>query len=219
VRVYYFAKACWALEDIEKRRLKVSRFSDLNDPFELMGGELRDEASRSRFGKWARRIDLRCGLLCFSPTWKNPLMWSHYGDKHKGMCLGFDVRDDMLKKVVYSTERLLHDANSASNGIPRTEEMKERLLTTKFEGWKYEDERRVIVPLKEALFDGKHHFRQFDEDLRLAQVFAGARCAETETRIYQAIERLPGRIEVIKARLAFKSFRVVKNQLGFGTLQ
>ncbi len=25
------------------------------------------------------------------PAWSNPVIWAHYGDKHRGLCLGFEV--------------------------------------------------------------------------------------------------------------------------------
>lgn len=37
------------------------------------------------------------GLLCFCETWQSPLLWNHYADRHKGICLGFDVRETVLK--------------------------------------------------------------------------------------------------------------------------
>jgi transposase-like protein len=33
-------------------------------------------------------------------------MWSHYAEKHKGICLGFNVEDPM-KRSKYSDERIL----------------------------------------------------------------------------------------------------------------
>jgi hypothetical protein len=35
IRVYHFLPAKYALDDIEKQRLKISEIDQLNDPFEL----------------------------------------------------------------------------------------------------------------------------------------------------------------------------------------
>ena len=32
-------------------------------------------------------------ILCFSRNWDNLLLWSHYGDSHTGVCLGFDIAE------------------------------------------------------------------------------------------------------------------------------
>ena len=48
MRVYHFISAEYALDDLRKRRLKVSFLEDMNDPFELLGGSLkRPELSNS----------------------------------------------------------------------------------------------------------------------------------------------------------------------------
>ena len=49
------------------------------------------------------------GLLCFSKNWDNPVQWAHYADKHRGLCLGFDVVDSFLAEVKYKEERLPAD--------------------------------------------------------------------------------------------------------------
>jgi hypothetical protein len=33
-------------------------------------------------------------------------MWSHYGERHKGICLGFEVQDDILKSIDYTDARI-----------------------------------------------------------------------------------------------------------------
>lgn len=33
------------------------------------------------------------GVLTLSATWKSGLMWSHYADEHRGICIEYDTRD------------------------------------------------------------------------------------------------------------------------------
>lgn len=86
------------------------------------------------------------GLLCFSRNWDNLLLRSHYGDSHKGLCLGFDIlRDpsgeDQCMDVLYQPNVLQ---------IRRPEDVNfdlaNRLLHTKHESWSYEQEVHVLVP-------------------------------------------------------------------------
>ena len=35
MRAYYFTLAKWAIEDLQKKRVKISTITGLNDPFEL----------------------------------------------------------------------------------------------------------------------------------------------------------------------------------------
>lgn len=43
-----------------------------------------------RFGEYQSKILHNRGCSCFSKTNKDNLMWSHYADGHKGICLKFD---------------------------------------------------------------------------------------------------------------------------------
>src|SRR5574337_2128898 len=51
-----------------------------------------------------------CGISCFSKSFNKTLMWSHYADKHAGVCLGFTInplnvgKDFMMLCVRYAHE-------------------------------------------------------------------------------------------------------------------
>jgi hypothetical protein len=105
MRVYHILPAKYAIEDLERRRLKIARLDDLNDPFELMSCELPTPAHREAFQHYKASVARRYGALCFSRAWKNPVLWSHYGDKHKGICLGFDVPDEAIRPIIYTATR------------------------------------------------------------------------------------------------------------------
>ncbi|MDW9570209.1 DUF2971 domain-containing protein [Sinorhizobium meliloti] len=36
-------------------------------------------------------LSLTYGIVCLSDNWQHPMMWSHYADRHRGICLAFDV--------------------------------------------------------------------------------------------------------------------------------
>jgi hypothetical protein len=55
------------------------------------------------------------GVCCFSTTHSNPLLWSHYGDQHRGLCVGYDVMRrprPRLRKVLYGGTELSRQAHS-----------------------------------------------------------------------------------------------------------
>ena len=41
----------------------------------------------------------------FYQFWHNPVQWTHYADRHKGLCLGFYVPDEYLVKINYCSTR------------------------------------------------------------------------------------------------------------------
>src|SRR5229473_3068186 len=206
MHVYHFLRAVHALEDIEKKRIRISEIDQLNDPFELWCVSQENRQLRPALRKYKKEMSERFGLICFCKQWHNPLLWSHYADKHRGMCLGFDVDDRALIPVNYVNDR-------SALKMPLTKESADELLFTKYLDWKYEEELRNWFQ-----FDNRedgHYFYPFDGFVQLTEVIAGPLCTETEDRINEALKDYPKRVSVIKARLAFKTFRVVKNKKGF----
>jgi hypothetical protein len=208
MRVYHFLQKRWALDDIERRRIKISELDQLNDPFELWCVSLSDKRLRTPLQEFKGKMGEHYGIICFSKQWSNPLLWSHYADKHRGICLGFEADDRALKAVSYVAER-------ADLPIPPTLESMQQLLFTKFQDWQYEEEWRNWFRLDER--DGDHYFYPFDERVQLREVIAGPLCDVTETQISEALGDIKNNVAVIKAGLAFKTFRIVRPHWHFDT--
>ena len=211
MRVYHLLSLNHALDDLTQGRLKVSRFADLNDPFELLSVELSDRAIRRRVAAWRKKAVAQYGVLCFSRSWRSPVLWSHYGDKHRGICLGFDIPDTLLQKVAYLTKRaplegLLQQIESGQPGP---------LFYTKYEHWRYEEEIRRIVKLDQALEQDGHHFWPFGTGLELKEVVAGGRCDVEESALQRALGERVREVTLTKARPAFTKFEVVTQKRGF----
>ena len=202
MRVYHFLKANHALDDLRRRRLKVSRITELNDPFEFLGVDLSDRQIRWALKKTKRQLSKTNGLLCFSKTWNSPVLWGHYADGHRGMCLGFDVPQAILGKVEYVTHRPL---------LPKApdEAFMKHLLFTKFSHWQYEQEYRAFVNLEKET-DGLY-FMNFSDKLKLRRVIVGEQSDVTRANIASALEGIETKIEVFKARAGFQLFEVVRN--------
>jgi hypothetical protein len=214
MRVYHLTSEKWALEAIKLRRLKVSRFSDLNDPFELLGLELNTKEDRKAFNKLKDEVNDLVGPLCFSKKWKNPVLWSHYGDKHKGICLGFDILDDWAYEIDYVGERLKEDIEGHVSEMLE-ETFGHKLLTTKYEHWQYEEEVRMIVNLKDMEHEKGLYFLPFCEGLKLKEVIVGPRCELALHSIKSKLSKSDVNVKLTKSRLAFKSASSEKFVGGF----
>ena len=208
-RVYQLLPEKWALVNLRRRRIKVTRFNDLNDPFELLAAELSRQEERLRFNRWRRSVSARFGLLCFSERWENPLLWSHYADRHRGLCLGFDVPVGELQSVKYLDRRwTLSDLVPEKTGPGP-------LFCTKFSDWKYEEECRRIITLADARKDGDHFFWPFGPDLMLRQVIVGPRSKVTKHLLKEVLGADLKHVQLTRSRLAFRTFRVVANLRGW----
>lgn len=85
-------------------------------------------------------IPSRWRIYCLTPLPDSTLMWSHYGDNHRGICLEFgtDVRlFASALRVVYRSAYPRWSPNQiAANPID--------ILLTKSDDWAYEKEYRII---------------------------------------------------------------------------
>ena len=146
--LYKFYPLKTALLNIKSKKLKLSLISELNDPFEFEPYSFSSKDERMLWGRCREKISSMFGLISFCEVWNNPLLWSHYADDHKGLCLGFEVTEKLAEKVRYF--RYKSPLNSIQSFIDNRDEQAMRYaLTTKFSHWKYEREQRVFSSLNE----------------------------------------------------------------------
>lgn len=212
MRLYNLSDATHALANIALRRMKISRIADLNDPFELLSINLRDKRLREGFRTAKEQIHSNNGVLCFSRSWNNPVLWSHYADKHRGICLGFDVDDSCVMPVTYETDLKKFEPDPRSGKAVLTEQYVKRLLATKFRDWAYEDEVRIYVGLDHSTVEGALYFADFSDKIQLREIILGARCDVPISRARHMAGLFPHKVHVIKGRLAFTKFSVVENR-------
>ena len=155
IRAYHLLSSEHGLSNLRHRRLKIAQLDDLNDPFDLWALAQPDPKLRKALRGFRRDVATQFGMVCFSMTWQNPLLWSHYGDRHRGMALGFDLDRAKAKKVSYVEERpqlmkvdlaVVHD-----------------LLYTKYVDWKYEKEIRIFTSLTDIDPATSLYFAEFGD--------------------------------------------------------
>ncbi|MCP3722585.1 DUF2971 domain-containing protein [Paraburkholderia sp. CNPSo 3272] len=93
------------------------------------------------------------GVLSLAAHWDNPLMWSHYADEHRGMCIEFDTNDhrcDRLEPVAYSSTRYLLVSDLIAWHLGKSGEAEQKIARqfffAKAPQWRYENEWRAIAP-------------------------------------------------------------------------
>lgn len=142
---------------------------------------LRCEIQRELLNKY------RKGVCCFSSTCDNSLLWSHYGDQHQGLCIGYSLDRNpkpTLHKVIYDDNRVLHTSLIAKAIIAKDsdaqKQLDESVLLRKATPWKYEDEWR--------LFD---KVGLNDSPLAMRDITFGLRCPDS--LIHTVVNALSGR--------------------------
>ena len=198
MELYHFTPTKYALKAIRDRRLKATELDKANDPFELL--PYRNE-TRESFQEYSRcRTAMDWVMLCLSKTYKNPLLWGHYADKGKGICLGFDVIVNdgspvpRAFEVDYKTDRI--EAGYKYCGLEEGKEIffPSKLMPglIKFREWEYEEEWRMWgdkAGLELNPITGLYFF-PFEDRLTLRKILIGPRCEEEN--IERRLERLIG---------------------------
>ncbi|AZO87089.1 hypothetical protein BOO88_19505 [Stutzerimonas stutzeri] len=211
-RVYHFCNHKYGLENIEKSRLKVATIMDLNDPFEMLCYSSRDSEIRRIIRKFKLDVAQKFGLLCFSKSFLSPVQWAHYSDKHRDICLAFDIPAEHLRTVEYRSGRIEFDTDKYSEMLqPSRSEFMERLFHVKHSQWRYEKEVRQVFLLSNTVKEGDYNFRPFSDIGTLSQVIVGCNSPVKRSDVEKALG--PERQEVtrFKVRTAFKTYNIVRN--------
>jgi hypothetical protein len=211
-RVYKFLSAHNALDDLERRKIKISTIDELNDPFDLAAGDTTHpeiDDALSKFIPWFRKAK---GLLCFCRNWDNILLWSHYAHCHTGICLGFDIPDTQPDggfdlEVSYQPNLLQVQGATDVNW-----DFANRLLRTKYEIWSYEQELRIFVQLDDPP-DGKGmNWFNFGSDLELKEVIVGCQCSpENARKVTQVCQCYGESVELSWACLKKDAFSLLRS--------
>lgn len=82
------------------------------------------------------------GILCLTTKNDNILMWSHYSDCHKGVCIKFDMSRD--SRSFYFPKRVVYGDKYMSFNFVENPNLFTESLFHKSQDWKYEDEYRVV---------------------------------------------------------------------------
>ena len=155
------------MDSIKREYKYASKIFDFNDPIDPTIRLIKNKINKKNM----KHILNKIRIACFSTNHLNMLMFSHYADKHKGICIEYDFSefnktDTTLLEVNY--EKKLHIDNkslqitSFSGEIKKQETSFFDLFNTKHKSWKYEKEYRVIthginkisLPIK-AIYCGK----------------------------------------------------------------
>jgi hypothetical protein len=212
MRVYHFLNTTYAISNLSLKRLKVSRFSQLNDPFELLAADLLDSQDQAALAGFKNNIDKSKGMICFSAEWSNPLLWGHYAEKHSGMALGFDIPDNLLAEVKYTAYRPKIVFDPQKRRVVDGQSVMDRLIRTKFIDWKYEDEHRMFVELDPSTQEAGNYFIDFSPELLLREVILGLKCELPVTRVKQLLGNDVGNVKVLKAGMSRRSFKVIEDR-------
>lgn len=146
------------------------------------------------------------GVLSLAERWDCPLMWSHYADEHRGVCIEYDMSDHVfegLEPVDYRKPRSIRVSDLVDWKINRSDSAEQEILRTfyfaKAPQWRYEREWRDIRSCSGA----------DSAPARVSAIYFGLRCdpsvATTTVKLHARSEH---RVKFYKVDVAENSFRL-----------
>lgn len=146
VKRYYYTLAKCAFDDFENEHIKISRLGLVNDPNEWTPIFYDPDTQEKVPVEFARKFVREhwsdsYGFVSLSKSWDIAPMWGLYSDKYRGVVLELEIlREDLLFTVDYRNER---PQCSISGG----EEELRKIVATKSDGWRFEQEVRYLCSL------------------------------------------------------------------------
>jgi hypothetical protein len=148
----------------------------------------------------------KIGVCCFSSKNDDILMFSHYADQHRGICLGFSSsileqnfsrpeKSNKFQKVEYVSE--FPDLKLGSSNMHEIT----RLYSMKSKQWEYEEEYRLLV------HDGRGS-REFPKNALREVVFGCATPASDKRLIRRVIDLQKTSVLFLQARKARNRFEL-----------
>lgn len=211
IKLYRYSKANYFnIRNFETGKIKLTNNGVLNDVFEGLPQGITDEQ--------VKIIDDIVYMKCFSTNYNNTLMWSHYADENKGVCVEYDLSllehsNPIFKyvyPVIYENNRLFKlDIEEISeivetqkwlnydikeNGIANYDVLLQTLLLFLFKSkdWEYENEWRIIYTKADLYLDNHTDFSNPTIDFDCATgIYLGYRInSEIKTNIIEIVDRI-----------------------------
>ncbi|MGR3838929.1 MAG: DUF2971 domain-containing protein [Cognatishimia sp.] len=215
MRLFKFIGAQHVFESLLFKRIKVSKPTEVNDPFEFCPFSFPSKLKRRAWRQGIIKAEKETGFISFSTNWESPALWANYAENHKGACLEFEVDQDAFRmpgkspdlvEVTYKDELREFNYNARKDPSILAEYVR-YALATKSKHWEYEDEWRLLVNLDDCFAKGSLHFRNFDQNFVLKKVILGYRSEFSSDEIRGAFGSA---LIVETARPAFNSYKMTK---------
>ena len=207
--LYRFFKASDGIDTLERGRLRIGRIAGFSDPFEWRPG-IRAECAGSLLKTQAvietafSEMNKQFGLICFSSSCREPVLWSHYGESHRGIAIEFELPcGPSLERVEYCDDRVTIEPQWIGDSGQKDilSQALTKVTVRKSTGWSYEREWRLSVTLREEDHHEGSYWVEFDKVANVKRVILGEFCpAWVELAIRRLLAAHEGYSHVVLTR-------------------
>jgi hypothetical protein len=196
ILLYRYLPAESAIKTIESHSFRVSRLLELNDPFEWSPGLEGIQPEALDLARWCMArvlegLNEKMGIISFSSVVRDPILWSHYADAHRGVAIEVSyLIDESLHKVEYTNSRPVIPSHCIHDPVAHEAELLQILqkyFRQKSPSWSYENEYRAVASLASCQPSGGM-FRLKIPDNFVTRVILGVRSSTSPTYVRRALE-------------------------------
>lgn len=132
------------------RNFSQSIMSHANSHIDKLANISKDtttEDFRNVLIQWTDEIISSMGVKCFTKRWNNILLWAHYGNSHKGVCVGVYKPEHLIKRWHYNVGHFnikYVQRKEIKANINSLRQLIIKFMTMKFQDWEYEEESRIL---------------------------------------------------------------------------
>jgi len=179
-KIYHYTKLATAIEHIlPKMKLRTGSLHGMNDPKEnqpwafggrnvnyvVMYPETYSQVNHiDHQYKFGNDIKSSCQIICFvkdkpEKGFKNEIMWAHYADNHKGLCLELDAELFIEENKEYLTEYVFESVTYGQHEKP--------FIASDFELTKEQAIQKIVKACYKDLFLRKSDYWEKENEQRL----------------------------------------------------
>lgn len=228
IPIYRFLDCNAALKTLKAGKFRVGLLSKFNDPFEWRLGftgittpEQQKTADKlsSEHQPW---LETWMGIMCFSDSVSDPVLWSLYAEKHRGVAFevkyDWNAKEEHLFKMTYTNQRPVLDFRELRKhrNIQEREEYLKSLLEglrkQKSLGFSFERECRLAIDLrneKTCEFKDGDYYWKLPSDL-LKRVILGFRCPLEEGSVQELLNKNGFlNTKVVRAKMCSETYSII----------
>lgn len=141
-------------------------------------------------------------ISCFSKRYDSILMWSHYGDKHKGVCIEFDRPEKDFLDIKYSKKRCKFDLEDTTRRLlgymllnEEADVNDEKLIRCiskpfiiKSFDWKYEEEVRCILSSNSEGVSTLEDLKLYKMPTNISKIYVGCKVNENSAEYKKLLQ-------------------------------
>lgn len=178
---------------------------EFEDPLQFLLGKSIEQELLRRYDR---------GIVSLAERDNCPLMWSHYGDQHRGVAIGYSVPEKASQEVFkmsYGGSSMVEASKISAmlNGdVEARRAVDEAVLLKKARDWRYEKEWRLI---------GQQGIQ--DSPIELEEIVFGMRCPPAVIySVTKALEGRPGPVKFFEIRRKSDTFLLKKYSIDIDEL-